>query len=185
MKKFMWWILFCLVSIAVAVPSVCFTYLHFAYPLRHKESIELYASQYELSPVLVASIINVESSFKSDVVSAKGAEGLMQIMPRTAVWISSVLQEDNFDLKDPDTNIRFGCFYYKYLLDKFSNERTALAAYNAGEGTVRQWILSQKTGESADSSKEGLVLKSVPYKETELYLLRVEQSKNRYKSKFK
>ena len=57
------------------------------YPLKYKNIIKKYANNYQINSYLIASVICVESSFNSSVVSHKGAIGLMQIMPQTAKWI--------------------------------------------------------------------------------------------------
>ena len=85
-----------------------------------------------LAPELVAAMVHTESDFRAGLVSHKSAQGLMQIVPETArlLGLSNVF--------DPEQNIAAGTRYYRYLLDRFQNERIALAAYNAGEGHVER-----------------------------------------------
>ena len=73
-----------------------------------------------------------ESKFKNDTVSNKGARGLMQIVPSTAEFIGVPREK----LHTPAVNVRAGFQYYKYLLDKYGNQRIATIAYNQGPGNV-------------------------------------------------
>lgn len=82
---------------------------------------------------LIQSVIRVESSFREDVVSPKGAQGLMQLMPATA---------QRFGVKrafDPEQNIRGGTQYLRWLYQRYQNWPLALAAYNAGEQKVDKY----------------------------------------------
>jgi len=89
------------------------------------------AGRYGLDPSLVTAMVEVESGFQVKAVSPKGAQGLMQIMPGTA---QDLKLKDSFDA---EKNIEAGSRYLRQLLDRFGgNVRLALAAYNAGPGTV-------------------------------------------------
>jgi len=91
------------------------------------------AGVHGLEPALVAAIISVESDFNPRAVSRRGARGMMQLMPTTA----RELGVGNID--DPWENIEGGARYFRDKLDRFGGDvRLALAAYNAGEGAVRQ-----------------------------------------------
>ena len=149
-------------------------YKRHAYPVKFQEEIEKCCKDYDLDKMLVYSIINVESSFNTNAVSPKGAIGLMQILPSTAQFISVKLNVKNYDLKDPRTNIRFGCYYVRYLLNKYSQRDTAVCAYNAGEGKVNEWL------KNANYSKDGKTLYHVPYKETREYLEKINKNYKRY-----
>lgn len=94
------------------------------------DSIRDAAADNGVEPALVTAVIAAESNFDPDALSAKGAQGLMQLMPATA----SDLGVRN--VWDPDQNIRGGTAYLARLLGKYDNVTLALAAYNAGEGTV-------------------------------------------------
>lgn len=84
-----------------------------------------------MSPQLLHAVIEVESGYHSRAVSPKGAKGLMQLMPATALRFGV---QDAFD---PQQNIRGGALYLKWLLEYFRGDlRLALAAYNAGEAAV-------------------------------------------------
>ena len=84
-----------------------------------------------VDPLLLYSIMHQESTFKQRAISYKGARGLMQLMPGTAVrfGVTSIF--------DPRQNIEGGARYMRFLLDQFDgNIQLALAGYNAGEGAV-------------------------------------------------
>jgi hypothetical protein len=85
-----------------------------------------------LSPELIAAVVESESDFRPRLVSGKAAQGLMQIVPETARLMHC---DDPFD---PRANIAAGTRYLHYLVDRFGDEKIALAAYNAGEGTVER-----------------------------------------------
>jgi soluble lytic murein transglycosylase-like protein len=93
--------------------------------------IESAAQQHQLEPKLLRGVIEQESGFRACAVSAKGARGLMQLMPAT---IEQFKVEDAFD---PKQNIEAGATYLKQLLDKYKDDvKLALAAYNAGPTAV-------------------------------------------------
>ena len=150
------------------------------YPVRYKAEINVYASQNNLNPSFVASLINVESGFNAKAKSSSGAIGLMQIMPKTGEFVADMLNEkfDEQNLYDPKTNIRYGCRYLKYLNEKFNNEKTALYAYNAGEGSVNLW-LKNKT-----YSKDGVNLINTPYRGTNDYVNKILHEKKYYQIRF-
>lgn len=89
------------------------------------------ARRHHLNPALVRSVVAVESAFQPDAVSAKGAQGLMQLMPQTA---RSLGVADPFD---PAQNLDGGTRHLKDLVARYGgNLDLALAAYNAGQGAV-------------------------------------------------
>jgi hypothetical protein len=90
------------------------------------------AMKNELAPELIAAVVESESDFRPRLVSNKDARGLMQIVPETARLMGC---DDPFD---PHANIAAGAKYLHYLVNRFGDERSALAAYNAGEGTVER-----------------------------------------------
>ncbi len=93
--------------------------------------IEKYASDYQLDPSLIRSIIAQESGFNPKAVSPKGAQGLMQLMPETAARLGV---KNSFD---PEQNIQGGMKHFKFLMNSFNNNiELSLAAYNAGENLV-------------------------------------------------
>ena len=98
---------------------------------RYDPLIEKAAAAAAVEPDLLRAVIVVESGFNSRAVSKKGAIGLMQLMPATA------MRYGVSDPYDPRQNVHAGAYYLKYLIDRFGhNIRLALAAYNAGEDAV-------------------------------------------------
>ena len=91
------------------------------------------AGRHGVDPLLVDSVIRVESNYNPLAVSPKGAEGLMQLIPATARRFGVT---NSFDVKE---NIEAGVTYLKYLLDMFGDDRRAVAAYNAGESAVMRY----------------------------------------------
>ena len=124
-------------------------------PARIQKMVEQSARAHDVDPLLVESVIQVESNFNHYAVSPKGAEGLMQLMPGTARQLGV---GNSFD---PAQNIEAGVAYLKYLQGVYGDDRLALAAYNAGPKAVDKY-------------------KSVPpYLETQDY---VEQVGRRYQA---
>ena len=98
-----------------------------------------HAANYHLNPALLAAVIEQESKFHKDARSSTGAIGLMQLLPATAKGIAIHTGGSKFvvsDLYNPEINVRYGAWYLRHLLDRYKNERTALAAYNAGQANV-------------------------------------------------
>jgi soluble lytic murein transglycosylase len=117
-------------------------YLRARYPLRYEAIVTGHARTYELDPALLAAVIYAESKFDADARSEAGAVGLMQLLPETAAGIALRTGGDRFvvaDLLDPEINVRYGSWYLRHLLRRYGDERTALAAYHAGQGNVDRW----------------------------------------------
>lgn len=147
------------------------------YSLSYGELIEKYAGQYDLDPYLVAAVIHVESGNCPDAVSGVGAVGLMQVMPSTGAWIAGKLniEFEEEDLKDPETNIEMGCWYLRFLFDRFAEKDTVIAAYNAGHNRIAQWLADERYSEDGDN------LFHIPYEETRNYVERVQRAYDKYK----
>ena len=139
----------------------------------YEQWIRQYAAQQDIDPALVCSIILCESSFDHMATSYLNARGLMQTMEDTAAWIAHKLKEDgpgySFDLLyDPETSIRFGCWYLGYLSRRFDGDVKKIAcAYHAGQGNVDSWLSNSKY------SSDGVALDVIPYENTERYASRV------------
>jgi len=93
-------------------------------------AIEESAARCNLDPALLRAVIHAESGFNRFAASPKGAQGLMQLMPRTATALGV---SDPFDVRQ---NVAGGAAYLRQQLDRFGSIDLALAAYNAGPGAV-------------------------------------------------
>ena len=117
-------------------------YERLRYPLRYEQVVRGHARNYRLNPALLAAVIYTESKFDANAESAAGAIGLMQLLPDTAKGIAIRTGGKRFvvsDLTNPEINVRYGAWYLRHLLDRYGDERTALAAYNAGQANVDRW----------------------------------------------
>jgi soluble lytic murein transglycosylase-like protein len=95
--------------------------------------ISEFSQKYQVDFALIKAMIRAESGFNPFAVSRKGAKGLMQLMPETAIRMNVS------NIFNPKENIEGGVRYLKYLLSLFNNDlRLSLAAYNAGENLVYQ-----------------------------------------------
>ena len=113
------------------------------------EMVDHAAKAHDVDPLLVHSVIKVESNYNPFAISPKGAEGLMQLAPPTARMLGVT---NSFD---PGQNIEAGVKYLKHLQGIYKDDQLALAAYNAGPGAVEKY-------------------KQVPpYKETQNYVKQV------------
>lgn len=164
-----------IIFVFFSINFLIFAVNRYLYPLKYKEIVFEYADLYGIDRPLVFATIRVESSFDEKAKSNKGAVGLMQITPTTAEFIANRLGEKQYDLFDEKTNIKFGTYYLRYLLDKFKVLETAICAYNAGEGRVKGWLLD------TEKSTDGIILKYIPYKETKEYLEKIVKTFEKYK----
>jgi len=139
------------------------------YPLRYEQIVRGHARNYSLDPALLAAVIYQESKFKADARSDSGAIGLMQLLPDTAKGIALHTGGSAFrveDLYDPEINVRYGAWYLRHLFEKYGDERTALAAYNAGQDNVDRWRRARR---------------GIRFSETRAYVDRVEELKAIYR----
>lgn len=98
----------------------------------------------DIDPLFVAAVVRTESRFKEKAVSPRGAKGLMQLMPETGRYVaklSKIELKNTKALDNPETNIKLGIWYLKYLHTKFKGDREqALVAYNWGPANLRRAI---------------------------------------------
>lgn len=148
------------------------------YPFPHRATVERYAHEYGVDPLLVIAVIREESRFLPQSESRKGALGLMQLMPATAQWIALNLGDQQYkaqDLLEPDKNIQYGTWYLANLQKAYSgNVILAVAAYNGGRGHVSQWIQTKKIDPNHVEEKD------IPFQETRQYVQRVLKSYQKY-----
>jgi len=111
----------------------------------------------EGSPNWWLGVIDVESSFRTDVCSSAGACGLMQLMPGTAADMAKKLGVSSYDRKNAAFNVDAGTLYLSLMLKRYGgDEAAALAAYNAGPGNVDTWW---KAGAAMPEYSAGYVAK--------------------------
>lgn len=134
---------------------------YFWFDLQYDGYITQYCNEQNVSKDLVYGIIKAESNFDKNALSNKGAVGLMQLMPGTAVFVAQKQNITNFDLTDPKDNVQLGICYIAYLQQKFDSKKDVVCAYNAGENKVKQW---KEKGQD------------IPFKETKNYLKKVERN---------
>jgi len=147
------------------------------YPIHYKEGIGRVAERYDLDPYLVAAVVSTESGYDPAAVSSAGAVGLMQLMPATAEWVTGLSTwqgDDSPDLNDPDDNLELGACYLSYLTGTFDGAvRVVLAAYNAGQGVVGEWV-------EAAGGAGPFELSDIVYPETRAFVERVERYRELY-----
>lgn len=141
-------------------------------PVEYTEYINKYSEEYDVDPMLVYSVIKVESNYNPDAHSPMNAHGLMQILPETGSWIAERLKIDYSEemLKDPETSIQMGTYYLSYLVHHFKDRDLAIAAYNGGLGNVEKWLADENL------SKDGESLDEIPFVETRNYVVRVNDN---------
>ena len=147
------------------------------YPMKYKESVEKYCEQYHVDKYLVYAMIKQESNFNSEAISKADAIGLMQITENTFYWLKAQLKETDTtfqDLFEPDTNIRYGVFFISRLQERFDNQDTVIAAYNAGMNITSKWL------EDSNYSNDGSTLQNIPYGETARHVEIVGKNYNNY-----
>lgn len=155
--------------------------LRFVSPYHDK--VKRVSSERGLDPAWVYGLIRQESRFIMDARSSAGAKGLMQIMPNTGKWIARKLDVRDFrveHLAEMDTNINFGTFYLKTVLDDLEGSPVlASAAYNAGPGRPRSWR------STLPRSVEGAIFAEIiPFNETRDYVKKVLSNATIYATLF-
>jgi len=143
------------------------------YPLGYWPLVEEASRKNELDPFLILSVMREESRFDPEARSIAGAMGLMQLMPQTANRLSKnhkISLKHSSDLYDARTNILIGSYYLKHLLKTFNSIPVAVAAYNAGEDIVKEWL------RNGNYSTIDEFIEDIPYNETHNYVKKVMTS---------
>lgn len=139
-----------------------------AHPRAYRPLVERLAKENGIDPLLVWSIMRIESAYRPDAVSSAGAVGLMQLMPTTANRVASGIglgSVDQRELRRPAKNISLGIAYLRTLSELFpDNPAAAIASYSAGEEAVGRWL---KDGRAFDIEEW---IEDIPYSETNLYV---------------
>lgn len=155
----------------------------FIYPLVYQEELMAASEEFSIDSCMLASLVYCESSFQADAVSGVGAIGLMQIMPDTGLWLSGKIElETEYStesLYDPQTNLRLGCWYLRYLYDRYDGQwQEALTAYIAGQGQVDRWL------EDPELSADGRHLDVIPGQDVKEYAAKVMRIHENYKAAY-
>lgn len=158
--------------LAIAAPKAWNRVEKFLYPRKYEALVEKWAQTYDLDPLLVDAFIRTESGFDPQATSSVDARGLMQITEETFIWLRSKIAPDEgllfANLYDPETGIRFGCYYLHLCMERYHGDvATAAAAYHSGWGTVD--ALLQKEEHSAD----GETLQGFPYNQMNHYVKKI------------
>lgn len=144
------------------------------FPVHYAEVIKSASQRYGVDEYLICAVIKSESNWDANAVSSVGAVGLMQLMPSTSSEIERIglIDGGSYDpdnLTDPVTNIEYGTAYLSYLQEHLSSRDEVIAAYNAGLGSVSQWLLNGSD-----------ITSNIEYAETAYYLVRVNDAYDRY-----
>ena len=105
-----------IILLTICCITFMFIFFNLIYPLKYKREIIKYSNIYEVNPEIIAGIINTESSFNKNAKSSKGAIGLMQLLPSTAIWLCEKLNiEYKYEyLNEPNFNIKLVTYYFIY-----------------------------------------------------------------------
>ncbi|PSO73594.1 MAG: tail length tape measure protein [Cyanobacteria bacterium SW_4_48_29] len=140
-------------------------YWYALFPFPYEQIILNWSEQRQLNPLLVTSLIRKESRFQTEVGSAVGATGLMQLMPATAEWAARKINLEDYSLTNPEDNIKLGTWYLNHVLAEYDNNSLlAIASYNAGPSNVAKWV------KKYDASEPDTFVKNIPFPETKGYV---------------
>ncbi len=159
------------------VPQV---YWHLLFPQPYWTELVADSGKNGVDPYLVASLIRQESEFNAGAVSRMNAYGLMQLLPSVGKSVAKkqgIKGVDARRLLDPSVNLELGTANLKQVLDRFGGQAEyALAAYNAGDTPVRQWLASN------DYKDVPEFVESIPYTETRDYVQAILRNREMYRA---
>ena len=173
-------VLVCIAAVLLmALPPLAREADRLLYPRKYSRQVEQWAAEYDLDPLLVYAFIRTESGFDPAATSSVEARGLMQMTEETFIWLRSKIAPDEgllfANLYDPETSIRFGCYYLHLCMERYNGDvATAAAAYHSGWGTVD--ALLQMEEHSAD----GETLQGFPYNQMNHYVKKITSCYARY-----
>ena len=143
----------------------------YVYPVGYSDMVETASMETGIDKYLIYAVIRTESNFNAEAESEVGARGLMQLMEDAFDWVKFRMEDDRSvtydDMYDPGYNIEYGSFLLKLLYEEYGDERTALAAYHSGRGSVNGWL------EDKNYSSDGKTLDKIPSDTTEHYVKKV------------
>jgi soluble lytic murein transglycosylase len=147
----------------------------------YRDLATTYAQDNGLDEAWVFGLMRQESRFVEYARSVVGAQGLMQIMPATAKWISRQLglkKNAHKEVGKPEHNIRFGTYYLKRIFDSLDQSPVlATAGYNAGPGRARKW-------QAATPLEGAIYVENIPFAETRDYVKKVLANAMFYRARF-
>jgi soluble lytic murein transglycosylase len=165
---------------SLPVGEVPMAYWQLVFPRPYWPQLESDARANGLDPFLVASLIRQESEFNPDAVSRKNAYGLMQLLPSVGKSLAKKDGERHFntsELLDPSTNLRLGTQDLRKSIDRYNGQvEYALAAYNAGDSPVHQWMSTNNYKDIAEW------VESIPYTETREYVEGILRNRDIYRA---
>ena len=152
------------------------------FPVDYWELISRQAVVRKLDPFLMVALVAQESTFQPAVRSSANAYGMMQIIPATGRRFAQALRIRPWStarLTDPEVNVRIGMTYFRQLLDEFGDPAPALAAYNAGEHRVREWLAERP------KMDRDVFIEDIPFPETQNYVKRILGSAEDYRQLYR
>jgi len=159
------------------VPGV---YWQLEFPRPYWEQIQSDSQANELDPYLTASLIRQESEFNPNAVSKANAWGLMQLLPSVGKSLAKKKGDKHFsanELLNPTTNLALGTADLRLSIDRYGGQvEYALAAYNAGDTPVRQWIAMNDYKDIPEW------VESIPYTETREYVQSIMRNREMYRA---
>ena len=150
-----------------------------SYPRPYSDTVQAAAAEYGVDPLLIWAVMREESRYDPEALSYVGARGLMQVMPSTQEWIAEELGKEIApgDAYDPETSIRMGAWFLRFLSDHFQGDvELVIAAYNGGAGSMDSWLADPLVSNRDD------LLRWIGYGETREYLSRVSLSYRVYRA---
>jgi soluble lytic murein transglycosylase len=165
---------------SLPVNQVPVVYWQLLFPRPYWDALSADAQKNGLDPYLVASLIRQESEFNPGAVSRANAYGLMQLLPSTGkseARKEGIRHFTTNDLLNPATNLELGTLDLRRALDRYSGQvEYALAAYNAGDSPVRQWIAMNDYKDIPEW------VESIPYTETREYVQGIIRNREMYRA---
>lgn len=136
------------------------------FPMLYRTEVAKASMDHSIEPAWIFGVMRRESAYIRDIRSGAGAIGLMQLMPDTAKYVAGLQGQKNWkgDLTDAKTNIGFGTYYLRHVMDRFDNHQVlATASYNAGPHRVDKWLQDREV--DAD-----IWIDTIPFTETRRYV---------------
>jgi len=165
---------------SLPVAEVPIVYWQLEFPRPYWEEIKKDSAASEVDPFLTASLIRQESEFNPNALSKANAWGLMQLLPSTAKTLAKRRGEKHFstnELLNPSTNLALGIVDLRQSIDRYGGQvEYALAAYNAGDTPVRQWIAMNDYKDIPEW------VESIPYTETREYVQSILRNREMYRA---